>query len=156
MNPLNENLVHEIVPFLYLSRVEPVNDPSMLERLGIRLVLSVCRPEEKPKQVTVVQAEYAYIPADDDYETDLFKFFPWATDLIASFHAKNQAVLVHCVAGASRSATIVVAFLMRHKGWSLNRALLHTKRKRDIVEPNVAFIRQLRLWETACNTQRGA
>eukprot|EP00127_Corallochytrium_limacisporum_P007271 Clim_evm12s246 gene=Clim_evmTU12s246 len=54
-----------------------------------------------------------------------------------------EPVLVHCVAGISRSASVVIAYVMvRHK-CSLKDAYQHVKDRRSIVSPNPSFIEQL-------------
>ncbi len=47
------------------------------------------------------------------------------------------------MAGISRSATIVVSFLMKSKKYSYKYALNKVKRYRNIVNPNKGFIMQL-------------
>ena len=56
----------------------------------------------------------------------------------------SQRVLVHCAMGASRSATIVISWLMTRQGMSLRRALNHCKRRRHAVRPNNGFFQKLR------------
>jgi len=58
----------------------------------------------------------------------------------------SGAILVHCSRGISRSATIVVAYLMRkqHKDYESVLAEVRIKRKR--VKPNDNFMRQLKVW----------
>jgi atypical dual specificity phosphatase len=53
-------------------------------------------------------------------------------------------ILVHCSAGVSRSPTIVVAYLMKHRNMSLRTALGHVVRTRPQVSPNPGFIEQLK------------
>jgi protein-tyrosine phosphatase len=48
-------------------------------------------------------------------------------------------VLVHCYAGVSRSATIVIAYLMQEKRLTFMDALNYLRRKRPIVCPNFGF-----------------
>jgi len=59
---------------------------------------------------------------------------------------KEGKALVHCVAGINRSATIVIAWLMRANKWSLLSALTYVKRKRDSIYP-AAYLGQLVEWE---------
>ena len=56
---------------------------------------------------------------------------------------------VHCQRGVSRSATFVIAYMMRAKGWDLLEALKYVKDRRKIVKPNTGFIVQLKEWERA-------
>ena len=51
------------------------------------------------------------------------------------------------MAGASRSATIVIAYLMQIKRWKFNEALAFAKKKRPIVFPNDGFKEQLKMFE---------
>lgn len=42
---------------------------------------------------------------------------------------------------------MVIAYLMKHHGWSLAEALAHAQKRRPIVRPNRGFLSQLQLWE---------
>jgi protein-tyrosine phosphatase len=41
--------------------------------------------------------------------------------------------------GVSRSASIVIAFLMKEYGMNYKEAHLFTKTKRDVINPNASF-----------------
>ena len=56
-------------------------------------------------------------------------------------------ILVHCFAGISRSATIVIAYLMQEKSMNLKAALELVQSKRTIASPNDGFMRQLSEFE---------
>ena len=61
-------------------------------------------------------------------------------------------IVVYCQKGVSRSPSVVMAFLMRHEGYSFDEALNHVKNMRSVADPNMAFLQQLHalghLWET--------
>jgi dual specificity phosphatase 12 len=54
---------------------------------------------------------------------------------------------VHCVRGASRSATIVAAYLIYKKGASVNDTLELLKSKRKQAKPREGFVNQLEMYE---------
>lgn len=60
------------------------------------------------------------------------------------------AVLVHCVAGVSRSASVVAAYLVAHHGLSLADAMARVKRARPVAHPNAGF------WRALVNIEREA
>ncbi|CAE7466962.1 fmt [Symbiodinium natans] len=55
--------------------------------------------------------------------------------LEAAFKDPSSCVLVHCALGVNRSATIVLAWLMETRQWSLTQALQHVQQRRPIVHP---------------------
>jgi protein-tyrosine phosphatase len=55
-------------------------------------------------------------------------------------------VLVHCAAGGSRSASIVLAWVMQVQSISFDQAIAQVREKRW-VEPNIGFETQLRAFE---------
>ena len=58
-----------------------------------------------------------------------------------------QKTLVHCRHGVSRSAAVVIAFLMRFDNMNYDVALSFTRERRPAVLPNLGFQRQLILWQ---------
>jgi len=59
------------------------------------------------------------------------------------------ACLVHCGAGISRSATLVIAYMMRKSKWPLDKALKHVQACRAAVRPNNGFMQALRDFENS-------
>ena len=64
----------------------------------------------------------------------------------------GKQVLVNCFAGVSRSATIVIAYLMYKNKWGVEDAISFVKSKRNIIYPNYGFVCQLfGLQDILCN-----
>ena len=59
----------------------------------------------------------------------------------------SGAVLVHCVAGMSRSASVAIAFLVKHQGQRLLEAASAVKAARGVAYPNRGFWGALRALE---------
>ncbi|KAK2460467.1 hypothetical protein APHAL10511_007514 [Amanita phalloides] len=59
----------------------------------------------------------------------------------------GESVLVHCQQGVSRSAAIVIAYLIRNQGMSYDSAYDFLKRRRACIKPNPGFVKALQEWE---------
>lgn len=59
----------------------------------------------------------------------------------------ETAVLIHCQAGASRSAAVMTAFLMQQAGLRARDALRYVQKRRPIARPNEGFRKTLLTWE---------
>ena len=63
--------------------------------------------------------------------------------------SNKQGVLVHCLAGISRSVTVTVAYLMAQKSMCLNEAYDFVKKCKPNISPNFTFMGQLLDFEKA-------
>lgn len=60
---------------------------------------------------------------------------------------KSGCVLVHCNAGISRAASIIIGYLMKTEKMSFSDGFWYVKGKRPVVHPNAGFVDQLRDYE---------
>ena len=57
--------------------------------------------------------------------------------------------MIHCIAGISRSATITLAYLVKHERARLSEAFAYVRERRGAVRPNDAFYRALCAYEAS-------
>lgn len=84
-------------------------------------------------------------------------FFPkvrWVQAANARFGLPTGRVLVHCAMGVSRSATVVLAFLMICENMTLVDAIQTVQTHRDIC-PNSGFLRQLQVLDNRLRRESG-
>lgn len=62
---------------------------------------------------------------------------------VSSPHSTADKILVHCAMGRSRSATLVLAYLMIHRNMTLVDAIQQVAKNRCVL-PNRGFLKQLR------------
>ena len=93
--------------------------------------------------------QYLHIDIDDNDNAPIFKYTEQASAFIDEGMKAGEGVLVHCQSGMSRSATIVIAFLMSRRGLSLADAYEAARRVRPVVLPNRGFFRGLQRHEAA-------
>lgn len=97
--------------------------------------------------------EYLYIPAVDHETFDISQYFEVSNEFIDG-ERKRTNVLVHCMAGISRSVTLVIAYMIKCLNKSFRESFAYVKEKRSIVNfdlfqihPNDSFLEQLRKYE---------
>lgn len=59
----------------------------------------------------------------------------------------DSAVLVHCLAGVSRSVTVTLAYLMHSRLLSFEEAFALVRLRKPDISPNFHFLRQLHAFE---------
>lgn len=144
------NNISEIIPNrLYLTSLQGAKDNYQKFDIVVTIM-------ETSKHFTNI-----FYQADDEDDFNIRQYFDLFYQLMES--NKNKKILVHCYAGVSRSATLVISYLMRiqyedtinKKNKKLH--LKHTdkidfikriKKVRSIVDPNDGFVRILKLYQS--------
>lgn len=149
-----------ILPNLFLGAKKDAEDRDLLERLGVNAVLNVT-PDCPNYHHGVPGFRYKQLPIYDTWHQNIAQFFDESFDFIdMSFKEEDESrqicgrTLVHCSAGISRSATIVIAYLMRKNHWSLNHAYAHVKSVRPTISPNLDFMGHLLSLERTLGVDR--
>ncbi|KAI0308641.1 protein-tyrosine phosphatase-like protein, partial [Amylostereum chailletii] len=132
----------EIVPRLYVSDLSAAEDPATLAAHGITHVLSAmplpCPPPAHRART------HLCVPLQDTPFAELVAHRPRTTQFIAAALRDPRArVLVHCAMGASRSVSVVCAYLVARHGLSPSAAVAHVRARRACAAPNWGFVMQL-------------
>lgn len=91
--------------------------------------------------------KYLHLPLNDATGEKISPYFEIANKFIDSQLKKGTRVLVHCYAGISRSASIVIGYLINRYGMTFSDAYSYVKDKRSIIDPNIGFVYQLYAYE---------
>ncbi|KRZ15201.1 Dual specificity protein phosphatase [Trichinella zimbabwensis] len=132
----------EIIPYLYLGNAANASDISVLQKYNINYVVNVTRNLPNAFE-SDARFKYLQIPIDDNWSQNLASHFPKAIQFINEARSKKCGVLVHCLAGISRSVTVTVAYLMQTLSLSLDDAYDMVKRHKPNISPNFDFLGQL-------------
>ncbi|KAL4656791.1 dual specificity protein phosphatase 6-like [Arapaima gigas] len=132
----------EILPHLYLGCAKDSTNLDILEEYGIKYILNVT-PNLPNLFENAGEFKYKQIPISDHWSQNLSQFFPEAISFIDEARGQKCGVLVHCLAGISRSVTVTVAYLMQKLNLSMNDAYDIVKMKKSNISPNFNFMGQL-------------
>ncbi|NXL63830.1 DS13B phosphatase, partial [Chordeiles acutipennis] len=140
--------VDEVWPNLYVGDLYVARDKAQLSQMGISHVVNAAAGrfhiDTGPKFYKDLPVDYYGVEAEDNPNFDLsIYFYPVARYIRAALNSPRGKVLVHCAMGISRSATLVLAFLMICEDMSLTDAIQIVRSHRGIC-PNSGFLRQLR------------
>ncbi|KAJ2146071.1 tyrosine/serine/threonine protein phosphatase [Coemansia sp. RSA 678] len=128
----------QIMPFLYLGGEQNVTS-AQLEHSNITRVLNVAR-EVQGFRVHGVESRHVQW---DHNESDLARHFDSTFAYIDEARSQHCGVLVHCQLGVSRSASLVVAYVMRTMHVGFEAAYEYVRQRAPCISPNIALIAQL-------------
>ncbi|KAH9056735.1 protein-tyrosine phosphatase-like protein [Lactarius vividus] len=139
----NKRVASKIAPRLYLTCRSTASDAAQLTSLGITHLLSVL--EDAPTFPSSVRLRRLHVSISDYESEDILTHLPSTTSFIrgALAESRSNRVMVHCAMGVSRSATVVIAYLIATSRMTVHEALAAVRAKRPIVRPNRGFVSQL-------------
>ncbi|KAF7327254.1 Phosphatases II [Mycena kentingensis (nom. inval.)] len=147
---------------LYLGSMAAAYDHDLLREHHITHLVQVLEtpwaPQQDPDDFEQASApnklHYHRIDIEDRTTAALGQHLSAACDYVENALADGENVLVHCQQGVSRSASIIIAFLIRQNHMSCDAAYAFVKERRRCIRPNSGFLKALHEWETACNKIR--
>jgi len=126
-------------------------EDSFLDEHNIKVVISAITEEEYEDYMIAKEdfpnIEWTRLVVDDDKDEKISQYFFDIHKVISEAVSKNKNIIVHCAAGMSRSATLVIAYLMIENRWHYEEAYNFIKKRRPIIQPNIGFIKQLKALE---------
>uniref|UniRef100_A0A0M3JVM3 protein-tyrosine-phosphatase n=1 Tax=Anisakis simplex TaxID=6269 RepID=A0A0M3JVM3_ANISI len=111
----------EILPYLYLGSQQDALDPVLLNKYGIQYVINLSVNCPRPESVKQ-DGHFMRIPVNDSYQEKLLPHFEEAFKFVDKVCQCGSVVLIHCLAGISRSATLAIAYIMRQNKWTSEQA----------------------------------
>lgn len=156
---MSYNDITKIIDYLYISNWHTSNNILELHKNKIKAVLTI-ETRQKPDNIINYyrsnNIDYLFLNLKDLSNENILKYFDISYDFINKHISKGDNVLVHCWAGVSRSATLILNYLMRKyfentKNKYCSECVLvyylkYCQSKRPIISPNLGFINQLILY----------
>lgn len=134
----------KILPNLYLGSAFNAYDYDDLKKLNINVILNITKEIDNFYQDNLKFTYYKY-PINDNNEEDITNILVESCNKI-DLHIKiTDTILVHCYMGASRSASVIIYYLMCLKNQSYISALNYVQEKRPLVNLSKKFANTLKL-----------
>lgn len=129
---------------LFIGGLYALYQTDLIKAAGITHVLSII-DYDPLLQEKFKHLRHYHIRADDHPNENLLQHFTKTNEYIED-GVKNGGVFVHCAMGKSRSATIVVAYLMWKYHVTWEQGLEQLCEGRPVCDPNLGFKEQLQAY----------
>ena len=126
------------------------SEPTVKELSSFGVVINVAgETPDLQMQVPAIEYHHYQWRHDSQIATDL----PSLTTIIHTAAVKREKILIHCQCGLSRSATLVIAYIMKYHHLSLRHAYDLLKSRAGKISPPMGLMFQLMEWEVALNAK---
>lgn len=126
---------------VFIGGYRAAADPAHVKALGVTHILKLFAddPSYPGGRHRHPGVTYHVVSADDVADFPLDQHFAACLQFIQRAIREGGKILVHCHAGISRSATVVLLHLMVDSGLPLDAAFARLRAARPIVNPNPGF-----------------
>lgn len=125
---------------IFLGTFEHSKNTNFIAENNIQAIMCVMKEEPFHKNSEFVKnIRFHHIPIDDSVATDISEYFEQSINFIKVNIAQKKNIFVHCQMGISRSASIVIAYLIREHKMTYRAAYDYVKERRGQIEPNFGF-----------------
>lgn len=131
--------MNKIIQHLFLGDIDDARNLKRLNRKEIDVIVNCAKELKNYYPDTFV---YYRLDWHDDPSQSLTKLDNIVNKIIRLLD-NHYNVFVHCAAGVSRSATVVIAVIMKMYGMGYREAYKYVKSRRRIVNPNGGFKKYL-------------
>lgn len=131
--------ISEITDHLFLSGAGCLK-PEKIKQKRITFVVNATTDEPN----TYIQGvEYMKVRIEDHPYARIQDYFDQVADKIKAVKDRGGKTLVHCMAGVSRSASLVMIYLVKYEHMTLRQAYHYVRSSRPVIRPNVGFWKQM-------------
>lgn len=139
-----------IVPGIYQTGITGIVMENLLDaRVKVIINATYEMPLLKNSQIVSVR-----VPVEDDSSENISEYFDNVADLMEATRLRGFSSVVHCMAGVSRSAALILAYMIKYTTFTFLDAFLHVKSIRSPMRPNIGFIQQLSTYEQTIRGKR--
>ncbi|XP_020512683.2 dual specificity phosphatase 28 [Labrus bergylta] len=141
----------KVTKCLFISNARSACSDDLLQQEAVTLCINVSKQQPFPS----ADVKKLQIHVYDDPNEDLYAHFDRCADTIHKEGNRGGRSVVYCKNGRSRSATVCIAYLMKHRKLTLTEALQKVKTARHVIDPNPGFMSQLQRYEQELKKKRG-
>lgn len=139
-----------IVPGIYQTGITGIVMENLLDA-RIKVIINATYEMPLLKNSNIISVR---VPIEDDSSENISEYFDDVADLMEATRLRGFSAVVHCMAGVSRSAALILAYMIKYTTFTFLDAFLHVKSIRSPMRPNIGFIQQLSLYEQTVRGKR--
>ena len=142
----------KIFNWLYLGSFSNACDVNELKFNGISNILNCaieCHNTKLPDNIKEM-----HLKIKDNEKFSIIGFLEQGTEYINKCKLGGCKLLVHCKFGISRSASFIIAYMIKYNNFTVDDALTFVKQKRNQVKPNKGFMNQLYEYEKKIENEK--
>ncbi len=133
----------KILSNLYLGSSFNAYDIEQINKLNINVIINVTEEIDNFYESNLKLTYYKYPIADNNVD-NISEILSDSFEIISSHINSADKILVHCYMGASRSASVVINYLIKHKNMNWKEAKDFVISKRPIVNLSETFASTLK------------